>query len=135
MQRQNVYLLIKKRRNLRQKPNRSLHSLLSGTARVALAIFALLFCGLLIIGGFYYASLTDDLPSIAQLSTLLDKNNGELLQPTRLLDRSGTQVLYSIENDGVTRHFLSVNPDEVDHFSLQLLRLTVAELEIGRAHV
>jgi membrane peptidoglycan carboxypeptidase len=96
---------------------------------VALAIFALLFCGLLIIGGFYYASLTDDLPSIAQLSTLLDKNNGELLQPTRLLDRSGTQVLYSIENDGVTRHFLSVNPDEVDHFSLQLLRLTVAELD------
>jgi len=129
MQRQNVYLLVKKRKSFRQKNSRSAHSLFSNLARLLLALFALLFCGSLLFGSFYYVSLTHDLPSIEQLPTLLNRQNGELLQPTRLLDRSGVQTLASIENDGVTRHFLSVNPDDVDHFSLQLLRLVVADLD------
>jgi len=129
MKRQNVYLLVKKRKSFRQKNSQSVHTFFSNLARLALALFALLFCGSLLFGGFYYVSLTYDLPSIEQLPTLLNRQNGELLQPTHLLDRSGVQTLASIENDGVTRHFLSVNPDDADHFSLQLLRLTVADLD------
>lgn len=129
MKRRNVYLLIKKRQALRQKSSRSAHALFAGLARTALAIFILALSGTLLLGGVYYVSLSHDLPAIEQLPTLLDRQSGELLQPTRLFDRSGAQILASIENDGVTRHFLSVNPDEADHFSLQLVRLIVAELD------
>ena len=129
MKRRNVYLLVKKRQALRQKASQSAHALFAGLARTALAIFVLLLSGTLILGGAYYVSLSHDLPAIEQLPALLDRQSGELLQPTRLFDRSGVQILTSIENDGVTRHFLSVNPDEAEHFSLQLVRLTVAELD------
>ena len=94
-----------------------------------LAVFALVFCSTLILGGVYYTSLTRDLPAIDQLPVMLDKQNGELLRPTRLMDRNGSQTLASIENSGVTRRFLSVDPNTQDHFSLQLLSLTVATLE------
>jgi len=94
-----------------------------------LAATAILICGTFLFGGLYYASLTQDLPSIEQILVLLDRQNGEFLQPTTLLDRSGSQVLATLENTGVTRHFLSVNPDTADHFSLQLTRLTPAILD------
>jgi membrane peptidoglycan carboxypeptidase len=104
-------------------------SFLGGSARGILAIASLLICGVLIAVGFIYASLAADLPSIEQLPVLLDRQNGELLQPTLIYDRSGSQIIAAIGNDGVTRHFLTVNPDEKDHFSLQLVKLTTAELD------
>jgi membrane peptidoglycan carboxypeptidase len=45
------------------------------------------------------------------------------------MDRTGTQVLYTLDNPGIVRKFLTVNPDAEDHFSLQLVRLVVAHLE------
>jgi membrane peptidoglycan carboxypeptidase len=129
VQRRNTYFLIKKRQLNRNHSNRVASTFLTGIVRVVLAILAFLFCGSLILGGFYYAFLTSDLPAIEQLPVLLDSQKGELLQPTVLYDRSGTQLLASINNDGVTRRFLSVNPADADHFSLQLIRLTVAELD------
>jgi membrane peptidoglycan carboxypeptidase len=129
VQRRDAYLLIKKRQFHRNSSSRNAHSFLGGAARVSLVIFSLLISLSLILGGFYYASLTSDLPSIEQLPTLLNRKNGELLQPTVLYDRSGTKLLASIGNDGVTRRFLSVDPDAADHFSPQLIRLTVDELE------
>jgi Membrane carboxypeptidase (penicillin-binding protein) len=129
MQRQSIYLLIKKRQARRQQPVRKLYSFFDGLARVLLSVLALAVCLTFLIGGVYYASLTHDLPSIEQLPVLLDKQNGELLQPTRLMDRSGSQALASLENDGIARHFLSVDPDAADHFSLQLIRLSTAALD------
>jgi membrane peptidoglycan carboxypeptidase len=129
VQRRDAYLLIKKRQFHRNSSSRNAHSFLGGAARACLVIFSLLISISLILGGFYYASLTSDLPSIEQLPTLLNRQNGELLQPTVLYDRSGTKLLASIGNDGVSRRFLSVDPDETDHFSPQLIRLTVDELE------
>lgn len=102
---------------------------MNATARTLLALFSFLFCVALIASGFFYAWVTTRLPSIEQLPVLLDRQSGELLQPTRLLDRSGEQVLATLSDSGEKRIFLSVNPDEPNHFSLQLLRVAVAALD------
>ncbi len=95
---------------------------LNAGARLALALISISICMLFLAAGFLYAWLSNDLPAIEQLPVLLNRQNGELLQPTRLLDRSGQQVLATLGNSGERRTFLSVNPDEPGHFSLQLLR-------------
>ena len=121
MQRRDVYLLVKRRQEQRSHTQREAQSALHGAARVVLSIVSILICVSLILCGFFYASLASDLPSIQQLPVLLDKENGELLQPTILYDRSDSQVIATIGNDGASRHFLSVDPDASDHFSLQLI--------------
>ncbi len=104
---------------------------MNAVTRVILSLVALLLCAGLIAAGFFYAWLANDLPSIEQLPVLLDRQSGELLQPTRLLDRSGEHVLATLSKGSEKRLFLSVNPDEPGHFSLQLLRLSVAALDPG----
>ena len=54
--------------------------------------------GLLLSGVFFYSRVTADLPSHREILTLLDPQEGELLQPTRIYDRSGTVVLWSFQN-------------------------------------
>jgi membrane peptidoglycan carboxypeptidase len=62
-----------------------------------LTIFTLLLAVGVIVGGFYYASFTRDLPSIAGLPSLLGPG-GSLRYPTQIFDRSGEFLLYSVEN-------------------------------------
>ncbi len=40
-----------------------------------------------------YAGLTSGLPPVEELSILLNPNDGQLLQPTRLYDRTGQHLL------------------------------------------
>jgi membrane peptidoglycan carboxypeptidase len=126
-----TYVLIKNRQNRHNHPGRVRAQIADGTARVFLSLFCVLLCAALMTGGYFYAQLTHDLPSIEQLPVMLNRENGELLQPSRLYDRTGTEVLYTLDNPGIVRKFLTVNPDQPDHFSLQLVRLAVARLEPG----
>jgi len=123
------YLLIKNRRNRLTRPARTRQKTAGGVVRGFLAIFCICLCAVLAVGSFFYARLTYDLPSIEQLPVMLDREDGELLHPSQLMDRSGTQVLYTLDNPGIVRKFLTVNPDAEDHFSLQLVRLVVVRLE------
>lgn len=70
---------------------------------LAVAIFASVFT---------YAELTRDLPSIEQLPILLNPNNGLLLQPTRVYDRTGERVLFTFAPPNTSRLYvpLSVLP-------------------------
>jgi membrane peptidoglycan carboxypeptidase len=79
--------------------------------------------------GAAYASLTANLPSLETLPLLLDRQDGLLLQPTRLYDRTGTQVLRTLENPGVTRRFLAQDPTLPDHFSPTLIHVTISALD------
>lgn len=73
-----------------------------------------------------YVNLTADLPSIARLPALLDAQNGLLLQPTRIYDRSGSHLLYSFDNPGIPRRFLSADPASDIHFDPKLVQAVVA---------
>ena len=73
---------------------------------LALAIFAFAFA---------YADLTRDLPSVDQLPILLDPQNGLLLQPTRVTDRSGQHTLFTFAPNDSPREYIPLDqlPDEL----------------------
>jgi len=50
-----------------------------------------------------YAGLTSSLPPIEELSVLLNPDNGQLLQPTRLYDRTGQNLLAVLAPSDGTR--------------------------------
>jgi membrane peptidoglycan carboxypeptidase len=51
-----------------------------------------------------YSNLTQDLPSIEGLVVLLDGPDGLLYEPTRIYDRSGTQVILAYQNPALEAH-------------------------------
>ncbi len=96
-----------------------------------LAVLFLVFAAGIAAAGVWYSSLTSDLPSLAQLPAYFDPVDGIFFQPTRLYDRSGEHLLLTLENPGIPRRYLRVDPAADDHFSPELLRATVALLDPG----
>lgn len=94
-----------------------------------LTIFLLILAVGLVATGLAYSRVVTDLPSLDELPVLLNPVDGELLNPTRITDRSGQTILYSLENPGINREYLEVNPEKSDHFSPQLIRAVVAKLD------
>lgn len=129
MRKADLFLLLKSR-HTHQRPRRNrVISVLTPAAKTLLAMVSLALLLTVFWVGFSYARISSGLPSIEELPVLLDPANGELLQPTRLTDRSGQVTLTTLANPGVDRVYLSVNPDEPLHFSPQLVRAVVARLE------
>ena len=94
-----------------------------------LAIISILLIVVLLGSGYLYSRISYKLPSIDELPVLLDKNNGELLQPTRILDRTGQVTLFTYQDPGIERKILSVNPDSPDHVSPQMIRTITSALD------
>jgi membrane peptidoglycan carboxypeptidase len=114
---QPVSLLVRRRRRRSierraQKQRYSKGGLLGLGAVLVLALMAALI-GL----GIGYASLTTDLPAISQLPAWLDPETGALLEPTRIYDRSGEHLLLTLENPGVPRNFLALDPEQPNSIS------------------
>ncbi len=76
-----------------------------------------------------YAGLVSNLPSLALLPELLDPQDGLLMQPTRLYDRSGEILIYSLENPGIPRRYLFLDAEKPDHFSPEVVRSVVGALD------
>lgn len=97
-----------------------------GAAFGCVALVGLLLAAAILAGGALYAGVTADLPALERLPILLTPDTGLLQQPTRLYDRTGRHLLYSLENPGVPRRPLSLDPDQPDHFSPLLVQMIVA---------
>lgn len=82
-------------------------------------------------GGIIYAGLTRGLPPPQALELLLNENNGQLLQPTRIYDRSGEHLLLTLENPGLTRSFLSVREEADPHYTPQLVEIIQSQDDPG----
>ncbi|MCJ7626195.1 MAG: penicillin-binding protein, partial [Anaerolineaceae bacterium] len=113
--------LTRRGKSFRQRLARS--SLGIGAALSLCLMIAIIYLGIL------YANLTADLPSLEQLPVLLNPDDGLLLEPTRLYDRSEQHLLLTLENTGIPRRYLFVNPDQPDHFSPRLIQVSVALLD------
>jgi len=98
---------------------------LGRTARALGAVLGVLLAAVVVWAGFAWARLTADLPSIQILPTLLDRQTGQMLQPTRLFDRTGQHLLYTFENPGIPRRFLPVDPALSGHFEPLLVQYMV----------
>lgn len=126
-----LYSLVNRRRLRRTS---SLERFLRAAGRFGkgfLAVLLLATAAGLTAAGVWYSNLTADLPSLAQLPTYFDPSNGIFFQPTRLYDRTGEHLLLTLENPGIPRRYLKVDPAADDHFSPELLRATVALLDPG----
>lgn len=61
---------------------------------------------LLLVATLTYTSLTSGLPPVEELGVLLDPQNGQLLQPTRLYDRTGQHLVATLSPTDATRTYL-----------------------------
>lgn len=92
-------------------------------AYFALPLIGVLVAALVLAGAWLWVSATTGLPSIERLPLLLDAGSGTLLQPTRLYYRDGQTLLYSLENPGIPRRYLALDPEKPEHFSPLLVQV------------
>lgn len=88
-----------------------------------------------LIGSWYYASLTRNLPSVEVLPSLLEPPDGMMLQPTRFYDRLHENVILELENPAaVGRQYLYVGDSGQvgkDQLPLDLINATISVYEPG----
>jgi len=78
-----------------------------------------------------YSYLTHDLPSVTSLPAFFAPGEGAFFSPTRLYDRTGKHLLLTLENPGIPRRYLHVDPAAPDAFSPELVRTAVSLLDPG----
>lgn len=96
--------------------------------------FSLALCFLIALGTIgltiVYANLTQDLPPAATLAAILEPPNGQLLQPTRLYDRSGEHVIASFQNPAVDeRSYVPIDASQNEGLPLYLINATIASAD------
>jgi membrane peptidoglycan carboxypeptidase len=108
----------------RMSSNRTRGALL-GTGMV----FSLILAAIIILGAFAYADVTRDLPSVEILPRLLNPPDGLLLQPTRIYDRTGLQLLFTFAPDHTAnepRRYIPINEQNPQHIPNNLIESVVA---------
>lgn len=120
------YLLVKRRHNRRTAHRRAADRRRKRGLIGFGALVGLLAAAVLLGTAWVYAGLTADLPDVVLIETLLDPENGPLLQPTRLYDRSGEHLLASLDNPGIERRYLPLDPDAPEHIEPLLVHAFVA---------
>ena len=85
---------------IRARSNRRLNARRRADARLQRGffvfgvVFSIILALFLLGSALAYASLTSELPPVENLPLLLNPTDGQLLQPTRLYDRTGQRLLY-----------------------------------------
>jgi membrane peptidoglycan carboxypeptidase len=92
-------------------------------------ILSLLSAALIIITAFAYVNLTRDLPSIQILPTLLNPPDGLLLQPTRIYDRTGENVLFTFAPNDSQRRYLPLSETNPQHLPKSLRDAVIAKTD------
>ncbi|MGZ9226611.1 MAG: hypothetical protein ACXW4M_13750, partial [Anaerolineales bacterium] len=95
----------------RASDSRTRNSLLS-----AGMILSLLIAALIIVAAFSYVSLTRDLPTIQTLPTLLNPPDGLLLQPTRIYDRTGDNIIFTFAPNVSERPYIPLSNTNPQYF-------------------
>jgi len=89
-------------------------------------ILSLLIATLIIITAFSYVNLTRDLPSVQILPTLLNPPDGLLLQPTRITDRTGENVIYTFAPSNSPRRYIPLSDTNPQYLPKSLADAVIA---------
>ena len=89
-------------------------------------VLSLLLAVVIILGAFAYADITRDLPSIEILPRLLNPPDGLLLQPTRIYDRTGSQLLFTFAPTDTPRRYIPINKQNPQHIPEDLINSVIA---------
>ena len=87
---------------------------------------------LVLVSGFTlgYIDLVKDLPSIDSLPIILDPQNGNLLQPTRFYDRTGSTIIFSLQNPAsADGRYLTLDTSQPNYFPANLIDATLAAVD------
>jgi membrane carboxypeptidase/penicillin-binding protein len=101
-----------------------------GVIGVGLAL-ATVVGGLIIGGAFAYAALTANLPSLNLLPSLLNPQNGSLLQPTRIYDRTGEHLIMVLAPQDAPRIYAGLHSSSPTQLPETLTRATIALVDPG----
>ena len=94
-------------------------------------ILSLLLAAVIIAGAFAYVNLTRDLPSPEILPILLNPPEGLLLQPTKIYDRTGKQLLFTFAPDDASRRYIPLSDTNPQHLPSSLADAVVAASDPG----
>ncbi|MBK9209098.1 MAG: transglycosylase domain-containing protein [Anaerolineales bacterium] len=119
--------ILRSRRERRLAKQRNSSNRARGVLLGAGMIFSLVLAAVIIFGAFAYADVTCELPSVEILPRLLNPPNGLLLEPTRIYDRTGTQLLFTFSPEqNTTRRYIPVNKQNPQHIPSNLIEAVVA---------
>ena len=82
---------------------------------IAGTFLALLIVASIVATAFAYINLTRDIPSVELLPSLLNPPDGLLLQPTRIYDRTGQNLLFTFSPDESTRRYIPLSETNPQH--------------------
>ena len=117
-------LRARRERRLDKQNNRSAR--LHGAIISGGIVLSLLLAVGIMLGAFAYADVTRELPSTEILPRLLNPPDGLLLQPTRIYDRSGLQLLFTFAPENSPRRYIPVNPQNPQHIPENLVNAVIA---------
>ncbi|WKZ36733.1 MAG: transglycosylase domain-containing protein [Anaerolineales bacterium] len=89
-------------------------------------VLSIILAAAILLGAFAYADVTRDLPSIEILPRLLNPPDGLLLQPTRIYDRTGTQLLATFAPEDTPRRYIPVSDQNPQHIPETLVNAVIA---------
>ncbi|HSO11619.1 MAG TPA: transglycosylase domain-containing protein [Anaerolineales bacterium] len=94
-------------------------------------ILSLLTAALIIVTAFAYVDLTRDLPSIETLPALLNPPGGLLLQPTRITDRTGGNIIFTFAPDDSPRRYIPLSEANPQYLPRSLADAVIARTDPG----
>ncbi len=118
--------VLRARRERRLAKQRTASNRTRGALLTLGMILSLLLAALILLGAFAYADITRDLPSVDILPRLLNPPDGLLLQPTRIYDRSGLQLLYIFSPSNTPRRYIPINEKIPQHIPNDLINALIA---------
>jgi membrane peptidoglycan carboxypeptidase len=123
--------ILRARRERRLNKQRANESRARNTFLSAGMIFSLLLAALIITVAFAYVNLTRDLPSPQILPILLNPPNGLLLQPTRIYDRTGDNLLFTFAPNDSPRRYIPLSDTNPQHLPQSLTDAVIATSDPG----
>lgn len=89
-------------------------------------VVSFVLAALILAAALAYADIARDLPSIEILPHLLNPPDGLLLQPTRIYDRTGFQLLYTFAPTESPRRYIPINEQNPQHIPVDLVNSVIA---------
>lgn len=101
-----------------------------GTTFLAVGtMLSLVAATVIVVSAFAYVNLTRDLPSTAVLPILLNPPDGLLLQPTRIYDRTGKNLLFTFATNNAQRRYLPLSATNPQHLPRSLRDAVIAKTD------
>jgi len=121
--------ILRARRERRLARQRASESRTRSTLLSVGTILSLLSAALIIVTAFAYVNLTRDLPSSGILPILLNPPDGLLLQPTRIYDRAGENVLFTFAPNNSQRRYLPLSVTNPQYLPKSLSDSVIAKID------